>query len=192
MHNITAIQTTFSLYNQCSRVALGMPPNTSHQSQLFTTLIHMVCLYYFIWYITTPLTSFTDGLIPSVPSMKSVGEIITDGLTDGTRPSVYQSSVTPISVAKSVANKKKHPPTKHRRSYRRIRARQKKKVSRGNITDGINPSAISTVSTDGLTDVYSVGNYGMAGNCLATPCEIPTDIIRRYIRRYVFKIYIKK
>jgi hypothetical protein len=34
--------------------------------------------------------------------MKSVGEII----TDGTRPSVYQSSVTPISVAKSVANKK--------------------------------------------------------------------------------------
>ena len=106
MHNITAIQTTFSLYNQCSWVALGMPPNTCHQSQLFTTLIHMVCLYYFIWYITTPLTSFTDGLISSVPSMKSVGEIITDGLTDGTRPSVYQSLLTPISVAKSVAKKK--------------------------------------------------------------------------------------
>jgi hypothetical protein len=33
----------------------------------------------------------------------------------------------------------------------------------------------------------SVGNYGMAGNCLATLCEIPTD----NIRRYVFQIYIK-
>jgi hypothetical protein len=66
----------------------------------------------------------------------------------------------------------------HRRSYRRIRARQKK-VSRGNITDGINPSAISTVSTDGITDGISVGNYGMAGNCFATLWEIPTDIIRR-------------
>ena len=38
--------------------------------------------------------------------MKSVGEIIPDGLTDRTRLSVYQSSVTLISVAKSVANKK--------------------------------------------------------------------------------------
>jgi len=123
---------------------------------------------------TTPLTSFTDGLIPSVTTMKSVGEIITDGITDGTRPSVYQSSVTPLFVAKSVANKKKHPPTEHRRSYRRIRTRQKK-VSRGNITDGINPSASSTVITDG----NSVGNYGMAGNCFASLCEIPTDIIRR-------------
>jgi hypothetical protein len=110
--------------------------------------------------------------------MKSVGTIITDGLTNGTRPSVYQSSVKPISVAKSVANKKK--------TYQRNTdgltdryTRAKKKVSRGNITDGINPSAISTVITDGLTDVYSVGNYGMAGNCLATLCEIPTDIIRR-------------
>jgi hypothetical protein len=68
----------------------------------------------------------------------------------------------------------------HRRSYRRIRAHQKK-VSRGNITDGINPSEISTVSTDGI----SVGNYGMAGNCFATLCEIPTDIIRRYIRLHL-------
>ena len=55
---------------------------------------------------TTPLNSFTDGIILSVTGMKSVGEIITDGVTDGTRPPVYQSSVTPISVAKSVANKK--------------------------------------------------------------------------------------
>jgi len=31
----------------------------------------------------------------------------------------------------------------------------------------------------------------MAGNCLATLCEIPTDKIRRYIRRYIFKIYKK-
>jgi hypothetical protein len=91
--------------------------------------------------------------------MKSVGEIITDGVTDGTRPSVYQSSVTPISVAKSVANKKKHPPMEHRRSYRQIRARQKR-VSRGNITDVINPSEIATVITDGI----SVDNFGMAGN----------------------------
>jgi len=34
---------------------------------------------------TTPLNSFTDGLIPSVLEMKSVGEI----LTDGKCPSVY-------------------------------------------------------------------------------------------------------
>jgi hypothetical protein len=39
--------------------------------------------------ITTPLNSFTDGLIPSVKGMNSVGEIITDGHTDGPRPSVY-------------------------------------------------------------------------------------------------------
>jgi hypothetical protein len=37
---------------------------------------------------TTTLSSFTDGLIPSVKTMKSVGEIITNGFTDGTRPSV--------------------------------------------------------------------------------------------------------
>ena len=79
---------------------------------------------------TTTLSSFTDGLISSVTAMKSVGEKNTDGLTDGTRPSVYQSSVNPISVAKSVANKKKHPPTEHRQSYRRIRARQKKSFPR--------------------------------------------------------------
>jgi hypothetical protein len=34
----------------------------------------------------------------------------------------------------------------------------------------------------------SVGNYGMAGTCLATLCEIQTD----NVRRYVFKKYIKK
>jgi hypothetical protein len=84
--------------------------------------------------------------------MKSVGEIITDGLTDGTRSSVYQLSVTPIFVAKSVSNKK----NTHRRNTDGLTdgyARAKKKVSRGNITDGINPSAISTVCIDGLTDV---------------------------------------
>ena len=37
---------------------------------------------------TTTLSSFTDGLIPSVTTMKSVGENNTDRLTDGTRPSV--------------------------------------------------------------------------------------------------------
>jgi hypothetical protein len=70
--------------------------------------------------------------------MKSVGEIITDGLTDGTRLSVYQSSVNLISVAKSVANKKKTPTDGLTDGY----ARAKKKVSRGNITDIINPSEI--------------------------------------------------
>ena len=61
--------------------------------------------------ITTTLSSFTDGLIPSVTAMQSVGENNTDGLTDGINPSVKQSSVNPISVAKSVANKKNHSPT---------------------------------------------------------------------------------
>jgi hypothetical protein len=51
----------------------------------------------------------------------------------------------------------------------------KKKFSIGNITDGINPFEFSTVITDGL----SVGNYGIGGNCVATLCEISTDIIRR-------------
>jgi hypothetical protein len=37
---------------------------------------------------TTTLSSFTDGLIPSVTAMKSVGENHTDGLTDGTHLSV--------------------------------------------------------------------------------------------------------
>jgi hypothetical protein len=46
--------------------------------------------------------------------MQSVGETNTDGITDGTRSSVYQSSVNPISVANSVANKKKHPPMDRR------------------------------------------------------------------------------
>jgi hypothetical protein len=64
--------------------------------------------------------------------MKSVGEIITDGVTDGTRPSVYQSSVTPISVAKSVANKK----NTHRRNTDGLTdgyARAKKKFPAGTL-----------------------------------------------------------
>ena len=82
--------------------------------------------------ITTPLTSFTDRLIPSVTAMKSVGEIITDGLTDGTRPSVYQSSITSISIAKSVANKK----NTHRRNTDGLTdgyARAKKKFPAGTL-----------------------------------------------------------
>jgi len=62
--------------------------------------------------ITTTLSNFTDGMIPSVKAMQSVGENNTDGLTDGTLPSVKQSSVNPISVVNSVTNKKK---TTHRR-----------------------------------------------------------------------------
>ena len=81
--------------------------------------------------LTTTLSSFTDGLIPSVTAMKSVGKNNTDGITDGTRPSVKQSSVNPISVANSVANKK----TTHRRSYRRIHAAKKKFPTRTLPTD---------------------------------------------------------
>jgi hypothetical protein len=36
-----------------------------------------------------------------------------------------------------------------------------------------------------ITDGLSVGNYGIGSNCLPTLYEIPTDIIRRYIRLYV-------
>jgi len=50
----------------------------------FKILLKNIILMHF----TTPLNSFTDGLIPSVTGMNSVGEIIIDGLTDGTRPSV--------------------------------------------------------------------------------------------------------
>jgi len=67
------------------------------------------CMTY--WPPTTTLSSFTDGLIPSVTAMKSVGE----NNTDGSSPSVNQSSVNPISVANSVTNKK----TIHRRKHRR-------------------------------------------------------------------------
>jgi hypothetical protein len=58
-------------------------------------------------------------------------------------------------------------------------ARAKKNVSRWNITDGINPSEISRVITDSITDEKFVSNYGMAGNFVATLCVIPTDSIRR-------------
>ena len=84
---------------------------------------------------TTTLSSFTDGLIPSVIAMKSVGEPNTDGFTDGLSPSVNQSSVNPISVANSVANKKNHPPTETPTVIQTDR-RAKKKIPRGNITDG--------------------------------------------------------
>jgi len=60
---------------------------------------------------TTTLYSFADGLILSVTAMNSVGKNNTDRVTDGSRPSVQQSSVNLISVANSVANKKNHPPT---------------------------------------------------------------------------------
>ena len=51
--------------------------------------IVFLCVMIFFFFVsvslfTTPLNSFTDGLIPSVTGMNSVGEII----TDGTRPSV--------------------------------------------------------------------------------------------------------
>ena len=64
----------------------------------WTTAFHQFKL------ITTTLSSFTDGLIPSVKAIKSVGEKHTDGFTDGSDPSVKQSSVNPISVANSVQN----------------------------------------------------------------------------------------
>jgi len=119
--------------------------------------------------ITTTLSSFTDGMIPSVTAMKSVGE----KNTDGTRPSVKQSSVNPISVAKSVANKKNHPPT-----VIQTDTRAKKKFPAGTLPTG-NPSVLLRVITDGITDGFSVGNYGMACNFVATLYVIPTDNIRR-------------
>jgi len=101
--------------------------------------------------------------------MQSVGENNTDGLTDGINPSVKQSSVNPISVAKSVANKKKPLTDGNTDGY----ARQKK-FPAGTLPTG-NPSVILRVITDGK----SVGNYGMACNFVATLCVIPTDNIRR-------------
>jgi hypothetical protein len=52
------------------------------------TYILVIGILYASAYDTTPLNSFIDGLIPLVTGMKSVGEIIIDGLTDGTRLSV--------------------------------------------------------------------------------------------------------
>jgi hypothetical protein len=101
--------------------------------------------------------------------MKSVGENNTDGLTEGTRPSVKQSSVNPISVA----NKKNHPPM-----VIQTDTRAKKKFPAGTLSTG-NPSVLLRVITDGITDGFFVGNYGMACNFVATLCVIPTDNIRR-------------
>jgi len=122
---------------------------------------------------TTTLSSFTDGLIPSVTAMKSVGE----KNIDGTRPSVKQSSVNPISVAKSVANKKNHPPTETP-TVIQTDTRAKKKFPAGTLPTG-NPSVLLRVISDGITDGTSVGNYGVACNFVATLCVIPTDNIRR-------------
>jgi hypothetical protein len=105
--------------------------------------------------------------------MKSVGENNTDRLTDGSDPSVKQSSVNPISVANSVANKKNHPPT-----VIQTDTRAKKKFLAGTLPTA-NPSVILRVITDGITDGFFVGNYGMACNFVATLCVIPTDNIRR-------------
>ena len=109
--------------------------------------------------------------------MQSVGENNTDGLTDGINPSVKQSSVNPISVAKSVANKKNHSPTETPMVIQ-TDTRAKKKFPAGTLPTG-NPSVILRVITDGITDGKSVGNYGMACNFVATLCVIPTDNIRR-------------
>jgi hypothetical protein len=105
--------------------------------------------------------------------MKSIGENNTDGFTDGSDPSVNQSSVNPISVANSVANKKNHPPT-----VIQTDTRAKKKFLAGTLPTA-NPSVIVRVITDGITDRFSVGNYGMACNFVATLCVIPMEIIRR-------------
>jgi len=71
--------------------------------------------------------------------MQYVGEIITDDL----HPSVYESLLIPISVANSVGNKKKTS------TVLQTNTRDKIFFSRGNITDGLNPSEFSTVITDG-------------------------------------------
>ena len=67
--------------------------------------------------------------------MKSVGETNTDGFTDGLYPSVNQSSVNLISVANSVANKKK-PYTDGNTDGNTDEYARQKKIPRGNITDG--------------------------------------------------------
>ena len=109
--------------------------------------------------------------------MKSVGENTTDGNTDGSDPSVNQSSVNPIFVANSVTNKKNHSPTETP-TVIQTNTRAKKKFLAGTLpTD--NPSVLLRVITDGITDGLSVGSYGMACNFVATLCVIPTDIIRR-------------
>jgi hypothetical protein len=91
-----------------------------------------------------------------------------------------------LSVANSI-RKKNHSPT-----VLQTDTRSKKIISRENITDGLNPSEFATVITDGYfvgnsygkyRRKYSVGNYGMGGNCLATLSEIPTECIRWYSRR---------
>jgi hypothetical protein len=105
--------------------------------------------------------------------MKSVGERNTDGFTDGIYPSVNQSSVNPISVANSVANKKNHPPTETP-TVIQTDTRANKKFLAGKLPTA-NPSVIVRVITDG----FSVGMYGMACNFVATLCVIPTDNIRR-------------
>ena len=105
--------------------------------------------------------------------INSVGENNTDGFTDESRPSVKQSSVNPISVANSVANKKKPFTDGNTDGY----ARQKKFLA-GTLPTA-NPSVLLRVITDGV----SVGIYGMACNFVATLCLIPTDISRRYGRR---------
>ena len=115
--------------------------------------------------------------MPSVTAMKSVGENNTDGVTDGSSPSVNQSSVNPISVANSVANKKNHPPTETP-TVIQTDTRAKKIFLAGTLPTA-NPSVLLRVITDGITDGLSVGNYGMACNFVETLCVIPTDIIRR-------------
>jgi len=67
--------------------------------------------------------------------MKSVGENTTDGNTDGSDPSVNQSSVNPIFVANSVTNKKK-PFTDGNTDGNTDEYARQKKIPRGNITDG--------------------------------------------------------
>jgi hypothetical protein len=109
--------------------------------------------------------------------MKSVGERNTDGFTDGIYPSVNQSSVNLISVANSIANKKNHPPTETP-TVIQTDTRANKKFLAGKLPTA-NPSVILRVITDGITDGFAVGMYGMACNFVATLCVIPTDIIRR-------------
>jgi len=109
--------------------------------------------------------------------INSVGDNNTYGFTDGARPSVNQSSVNPISVANSVANKKNHPPTETPTAIQ-TDTRAKKKFLAGTFPTA-NPSVLLRVITDGITDGLSVGIYGMACNFVATLCVIPMDIIRR-------------
>jgi len=120
---------------------------------------------------TTPLNSFTDGLIPLVEDTLFIGKIFTDNFTDKIRLSEYWSSEIPCSVANLVGNKKK-PNTDGTPMVLQMGERAEIFFSSENFIDIIIPSVFSTVITDGL----AVGDCGMGNKYFRTLYKIPTDM----------------